>query len=96
MKPQLSEEENGKNNQSDRKALKTLYFNVDTVFESYQDKDKSWKRRFEGYKFEHNMKLEFASDNVLLGKAVCDSQEKAEVLTSAAGVEHRVKLFNFG
>jgi hypothetical protein len=103
----------------DRKALKTLYFNVDTVFESYQDKDKSWKRRFEGYKFEHNMKLEFASDNVLLGrvlyalahcparpefsieytvsdsekcknellcKAVCDSREKAQVLTSAAGV----------
>jgi hypothetical protein len=54
----------------ERKALKTLYFNVDTEYESYQDKDKSWKRRFMGYKFEHRMKIEFASDNVLLGKVL--------------------------
>lgn len=26
-----------------RKTLKILYFNVDTEYESYQDRDKSWK-----------------------------------------------------
>lgn len=54
----------------DRKALKTLYFNVDTEYESYQDRDKSWKRRFEGYKFIHRMKIEFESNNVLLGRVL--------------------------
>lgn len=50
--------------------LKTLYFNVDTVYESYQDRDKSWKKRFEGYKFIHRMKIEFEADNSLLGKVL--------------------------
>lgn len=54
----------------DRKSLKTLYFNVDTVYESYQDRDKSWKRRFEGYKFVHRMKIEFEVDNSVLGKVL--------------------------
>lgn len=100
--------------------LKTLYFNVSTEFESYQAKDKSWKKRFEGYKFVHKMKIEFPSDNkslggilyalshstirpefrfeytvaepekyknALLGNAVTDSKQKAEVLVSAAGIK---------
>lgn len=54
----------------DRKALKTLYFNVDTEYESYQDRDKSWKRRFEGYKFVHRMKIEFEANNELLGRVL--------------------------
>ena len=54
----------------DRKTLKTLYFNVDTEYESYQDRDKSWKRRFEGYKFIHRTKIEFEADNNLLGKVL--------------------------
>lgn len=54
----------------DRKALKTLFFNVDTVYESYQDKLKGWKRKFGGYKFIHRMKIEFEADNELLGKAL--------------------------
>ena len=33
----------------ERKELKTLYFNIDTEYESYQARDKSWKRRFKGY-----------------------------------------------
>ena len=37
----------------DRKALKTVYFNINTEYESYQDRDKSWKRRFKGYKYTH-------------------------------------------
>ena len=50
--------------------LKTLYFNIDTVYESYQAKDHSWKRRFVGYKYTHRMKLEFMSDNELLGRVL--------------------------
>ena len=52
----------------DRKALKTVYFNINTEYESYQDRDKSWKRRFKGYKYTHRMKLEFPADNKQLGK----------------------------
>lgn len=51
-----------------RSDLKTVYFNVDTVYDSYQDRDKSWKKRFMGYRFVHRLKLEFAADNKMLGK----------------------------
>ncbi len=54
----------------DRKDLKTTYFNVDTKYESYQARDKSWKNRFVGYEFKHNMKIEFAADNEMLGKVL--------------------------
>ena len=103
-----------------RKDLKTVYFNVDTEYESYQDRDKSWKRRFKGYKYNHHMKIEFAADNKRLGqvlyalahsslkpefsieytvadvekcknellhKAIEDSVQKAQVLTTAANVK---------
>ena len=52
----------------ERNELKTLYFNIDTEYESYQAKDKSWKRRFQGYKYVHRMKIEFPADNQRLGK----------------------------
>ena len=52
----------------ERKELKTLYFNIDTEYESNQEKDKSWKRRFQGYKYVHRMKIEFPADNQKLGK----------------------------
>ena len=32
-----------------RNDLKTISFNVDTEYESYQDRQKTWKRRFKGY-----------------------------------------------
>lgn len=54
----------------ERKELKTTYFNVDTKYESYQAKDKSWKRRFEGYEFKHNLKIEFDADNEVLGRVL--------------------------
>ena len=41
-----------------------------TANECYQDSDKSWKRRFEGYKYIHHMKIEFASDNKKLGQVL--------------------------
>ena len=47
--------------------LKTLYFHVDTQYEGYQE-DGVYKQRFLGYRFQHTMKLEFDSDNDLLGR----------------------------
>ena len=51
----------------ERSDLKTLNFSVDTEYESYKDKG-VYKQRFVGYKYHHVMKVEFASDNVRLGK----------------------------
>lgn len=53
-----------------REEVKTLSFNVSTEYESYQARDKSWKRRFEGYKLTHRMKVEFSADNKRLGKVL--------------------------
>ena len=47
--------------------LKTLDFSVDAEYESYKDKN-AWKERFIGYKYQHKMKIEFASDNDRLGR----------------------------
>ena len=52
----------------DRTDVKTVLFNVDTRYESYQTKDKSWRERFVGYEFKHVVKVEFDSDNTRLGK----------------------------
>ena len=51
----------------ERSDLKTLNFSVDTEYESYKDRD-AYKQRFVGYKFRHLMKIEFESDNKLLGR----------------------------
>lgn len=51
----------------ERSELKTLNFKVDTEYERYNE-DGSYKQRFVGYKFQHRMKVEFASDNERLGK----------------------------
>ena len=51
-----------------RDDVKTLSFNVNTKYESYQDKDNCWKERFVGYEFRHVLKVEFDSDNARLGK----------------------------
>lgn len=53
-----------------RTDLKTLSFNVDTEYESYQDFQKAWKRRFLGYKFIHHLKIEFDADNKRLGQVL--------------------------
>lgn len=98
--------------------LKTLSFDIDTDYESYQEKG-TWKRMFKGYKFTHRMKVEFPMNNEilgrvlsaiskclghpefsilftvddpepkkneLLGKAIEDSKNKAEVIARASGV----------
>lgn len=51
----------------ERQDLKTLNFNIDTVYESYREED-VYKQRLVGYKFRHLMKVEFESDHDRLGK----------------------------
>ena len=53
----------------DRSDLKSLNFNVETEYESYQDRG-TYKQRFIGYRFTHMMKVEFPSDNDRLGKVL--------------------------
>ncbi|MCR5295020.1 MAG: SIMPL domain-containing protein [Lachnospiraceae bacterium] len=50
-----------------RADLKTLNFNVDTEYESCEEKG-VYRQRFVGYKFHHLMKVEFPSDNDRLGR----------------------------
>ena len=102
----------------DTELLKDLFEKLG--FQRNQDRDKSWKRRFKGYKYNHHMKIEFAADNKRLGqvlyalahsslrpefsieytvadvekcknellhKAIEDSIQKAQVLTTAANVK---------
>ncbi len=54
----------------DGKELKTTSFNVNTEYESYQDENRNYCSRFAGYSFYHGMKISFAADNSLLGKAL--------------------------
>ncbi len=53
-----------------REAVKTLSFNVDMRYEDYQDENHVYKQRFAGYAFTHVLKVEFPSDNALLGRAL--------------------------
>ena len=66
----------------DRSDLKTISFNVDSKYEGYQDENNNWRQRFVGYEFTHFMKLEFPSDNELLGRtlfALAHSSVNAEL-----------------
>ena len=53
-----------------RDALKTLQFSVDTLYEGYQDEHGNYQNRFVGYQFQHTLKIEFPSDNALLGRTL--------------------------
>ena len=53
-----------------RDALKTQMFNVDAVYEGYQDEKGVYRNRFTGYQFQHTLKLEFPIDDRLLGRAL--------------------------
>ena len=52
----------------ERSDLKTLRFDVNTEYENYKDRQGNYKSRFSGYKCTHVMKVEFPSDNSLLGR----------------------------
>lgn len=51
----------------DGNDLKTLGFNVETEYESYQDHG-VYKQRLIGYRYRHETKVEFVSDSSRLGK----------------------------
>lgn len=51
--------------------LKTVSFDVDVQNESYRDRNDNWRKRFVGYKVSHSLKIDFESDNDLLGKLLC-------------------------
>lgn len=70
--------------------VKTLSFNVDTKYESYQAYDKSWKQRFVGYEFRHVLKIEFDSDNDRLGK-IMYSLANAEMIRPEFHLSYTVK-----
>lgn len=53
-----------------KQDIKTINFNIDTVYENYQASDKSWKNRLVGYRYVHSMRLQFAADNELLGRVM--------------------------
>ncbi|MGI6174368.1 MAG: SIMPL domain-containing protein, partial [Christensenellales bacterium] len=46
----------------EKDSLKTIDFNVDTAYESEKDAKGNWKRRFDGYRCIHKLKLEFDLD----------------------------------
>ena len=52
------------------KDLKTIRFSVDTEYERYRDRNNDFKRKFIGYKYSHNMYVEFPNDNELLGRVL--------------------------
>ena len=52
-----------------RTDLKTLSFNVDAEYEGYNENG-AYKQRLVGYRYRHMVKIEFASDNDRLGKAL--------------------------
>lgn len=53
-----------------RTDLKTKSFRIDTKYENYRNSNNDWKRRFIGYEFSHEMKIEFLADNAFLGKVL--------------------------
>ena len=52
------------------KDLKTTNFNIDSEYKTWYDKNDNYKRKFIGYKFEHNTYIEFQNDNKLLGRTL--------------------------
>ena len=52
----------------ERSSLKTLSFDVNARYEGINDKNGNYRRVFKGYEFSHVLKLEFPSDNDLLGR----------------------------
>ena len=54
----------------DRGELKTLSFDVDTRYESVQDQGRNFRQVFVGYEYTHMTKLDFPSDNELLGRTL--------------------------
>jgi uncharacterized protein YggE len=54
-----------------REALKTLQFNVDTLYEGYQDEKGIYRQKFAGYDCFHALRVEFDMDSARLSAVVC-------------------------
>lgn len=54
----------------EKESLKTLDFNVNTVYEGEHDQFGNYKQRFAGYECIHSAKLKFDLDMELLGKTL--------------------------
>ncbi|MFK4786172.1 SIMPL domain-containing protein [Fusobacterium sp. MFO224] len=52
------------------KDLKTVDFNINTKYENYKDENGNYKKRFLGYQYSHNMKLNLKLDNSKLTKVL--------------------------
>ncbi len=68
--------------------IKTLSFNVQTEYEGYQE-DGIYKQRIIGYRYRHELKLEFPSDNERLGRVLAALAEAA--LTPEIRISYTVK-----
>ncbi len=68
--------------------VKTLNFNVQTEYEGYQEEG-VYRQRIVGYRYRHELKLEFASDNERLGR-VLQALAEAE-LTPEIRISYTVK-----
>jgi uncharacterized protein YggE len=56
--------------QFDKDALKTANFNVEPEFENEKDRNGNYKRRFVGYRCQHELRLEFDFDMSRLSKVL--------------------------
>lgn len=54
----------------DKKAVKTVSFNVDTEYESIRDKDGNYRSVFRGYSCYDRLKVEFDFDSLMLAKTL--------------------------
>ena len=74
------------------KQLKTIRFDIDSEYEGYRDKNGEYKSRFIGYKYTHNMYVQFPNDNVQLGKilyelACCDVDTEFSIRHTVRDIE---------
>ena len=52
-----------------RQDLKTLSFNVNPAYESYQEEG-AYRQRFIGYRYDHRLRIDFDADHERLGKVL--------------------------
>ena len=73
----------------DSQNLKTTHFGIDTDYESYYDKNGDYQRRFTGYKYTHNLYIQFPNDNEQLGRILYQLANNA--VNVEFSIRHTVK-----
>jgi len=64
--------------------LTTLHFSIDSHFENERDPDGQYRQKFSGYRFNHQLSIEFEADHKRLGDAL------TAIITSAVPVEFNI------